>query len=130
MLPARRAALEQDERHFAQVLQPDRLLAEQRVVRGRLDTIRSEMDFRDYAISAGNPFEPPAAGGVQAHAGGGGGHEDLYRDLERALVTGQPPIAPGREAAVTLELANAITYTSRTAAEAWSRVAAVEALTA
>jgi hypothetical protein len=47
----------------------------------------------------------------------GGDHVDLYRDLAEALEQGRPPIAPGREAAVTLELTNSITYSAKTGEE-------------
>jgi len=62
----------------------------------------------------GDPFAPPADGKPQTVAGGGGDHVDLYRDLAAAIQAGRAPVAPGSEAIVTLELANAINYSSHT----------------
>jgi predicted dehydrogenase len=89
-----------------------------RLLPGRVDVAYSHGDFREYATSPGDPFAPPAGGEVQTITGGGGDHVDLYRDLAEALEAGRPPIAPGRESMVALELANAIIYSSHTGEEA------------
>ena len=88
-----------------------------RLLSGRLEVASSDDDFREYATSPGDPFAPPAAGELRTIDGGGGDHVDLYRDLAHALEAGRPPIAPGREAATPLELANAIIYSSHTGEE-------------
>ena len=88
-----------------------------RLLSGRLEVAYSDDDFREYATSPGDPFAPPAAGELRTIDGGGGDHVDLYRDLAHALEAGRPPIAPGREAATPLELANAIIYSSHTGEE-------------
>jgi len=85
-----------------------------RVVPGRLEFLQSDADFTEYASSPGDPFAPPADGEPQTVAGGGGDHVDLYRDLAAAVQAGRAPVAPGSEAIVTLELANAINYSSHT----------------
>ena len=84
-----------------------------RLLRGRLEVASLRGDFGEYAASPGDPFAPPEPGEARTFAGGGGGHEALYRDLAEALAGGRPPIAPGAEAASTLELANAIIASSR-----------------
>jgi len=88
-----------------------------RVLPGRLETAANGVDFREFVASAGDPFGAVPAGPVTEFGGGGGDHADLYRDLADALAGNRPPIAPGREAASALELANAITYSSRTGSE-------------
>jgi predicted dehydrogenase len=88
-----------------------------RVNRGSLEVVPGALDFGEYASSPGNPYAAPETGAPWTIDGGGGGHEELYRDLAAALATGRPPIASGREAATTLELANAIIYSSRTGEE-------------
>lgn len=42
----------------------------------------------------------------------GAGHVAVYKDLEDAIATGRQPLANGREALMSLELANAITLSS------------------
>jgi predicted dehydrogenase len=89
-----------------------------RLLRGRLEVAAMPSDFSEYAASPGDPFAPPLAGDVETiPGGGGGGHEDVYRDLVDALAHGRQPVAPAREAAVALELANAIIYSSKTGRE-------------
>jgi predicted dehydrogenase len=44
--------------------------------------------------------------------GDGGGHLAVYRDLEEAIASGRRPRCDGREALMSLELANAITLSS------------------
>jgi len=85
-----------------------------RLVPGRLEFLQSAGDFNEYASSAGDPFAPPADGELQIIEGGGGDHVDLYMDLVAAIHAGRPPIAPGSQAIVPLELANAIIYSSHT----------------
>ncbi len=88
-----------------------------RLLHGRLELVSSVVDFSEYAASPGNPFAAPDEDGLRVVPGEGGGHEELYRDLAAALATGRPPVAPGSDAASTLELANAIIYSSRTGEE-------------
>jgi predicted dehydrogenase len=46
--------------------------------------------------------------------GDGGGHLAVYRDLAAAIAEGRPPRVSGREGVQSLELANAILYSSHT----------------
>jgi predicted dehydrogenase len=88
-----------------------------RLLPGRLLAVSNGVDFREFAASQGDPFGAPPAGKSEEIAGGGGGHEDLYRDLAEALATRRQPIAPASDAAAALELANAMIYSSRIGAE-------------
>ena len=65
--------------------------------------------------SPGNPYAPPFVDGLAPVLGGDGGHEEIYRNLSRAVLGQEPLVASGRDAAKTLELANAIIYSSWTA---------------
>jgi predicted dehydrogenase len=88
-----------------------------RLLPGKLELASNGVDFREFAASPGDPFEAIQAGPAKEFPGGGGDHADLYRDLAEALAGDHPPIAPGREAADALELANAMVYASRTGSE-------------
>ncbi len=79
-----------------------------RLMPGRLELRRDEIDFRDYASDDGDPYAAPAAGPVELIPGGGGTHVELYRNLARAIAGEEPLLAPGHEAAGAVELANAI----------------------
>jgi predicted dehydrogenase len=83
-----------------------------RVLPGRLELEANGVDFRDFAATDGDPFGAVPAGDKRSLEGGGGDHADLYRDLAGALASGGRPIAPGDEAIVPLELANAIVLSS------------------
>jgi predicted dehydrogenase len=88
-----------------------------RLLPGRLERFRNEVDFREHAASPGNPYAPPSVEALPPLVGSPASHEGLYRDLERALAGSSPPVAPGSEAMFTLELANAIIYSSLAGAE-------------
>ena len=88
-----------------------------RLLPGKLELTSNGVDFRDFAASDGDPFGAVPAGPLVEVGGGGGDHADLYRDLAEALAGNRPPIAPGREAALALELANAIIFSSHTGEE-------------
>jgi hypothetical protein len=49
---------------------------------------------------------------VNLPPGDGGGHLAVYRDLQSAIATGGRPRADGREGLLSLELANAIIFSS------------------
>ena len=87
-----------------------------RLTPGRLETMANGVDFREFAASEGPPFEAPSAGPVRTVPGGGGDHVDLYSDLAGAIAGEHAPVAPAAEAAITLEVANAIVLSSFTRA--------------
>jgi UDP-N-acetyl-2-amino-2-deoxyglucuronate dehydrogenase len=60
-------------------------------------------------------FSSPEMTSQQLHlptGGSEGNHIAVYNDLEQALAAGRPPICDARSAAMSLELANAIIYSS------------------
>jgi len=83
-----------------------------RLLPGRLEVWRNEVAFDEFAASPGNPFAPPTTTALPTFLGGDGGHEAIYRNLAEALAGREALIASGRDALVTLELANAIVYSS------------------
>ncbi|HEX8967814.1 MAG TPA: Gfo/Idh/MocA family oxidoreductase [Chloroflexota bacterium] len=87
-----------------------------RILPGRLEIVRNQIDFRDYLDTPGNPFEAPPTLPPETVEGGAFDHTLIYRNLLRAVDAAEPLVAPAEEALATLELANAILYAS--AAEA------------
>ncbi len=70
---------------------------------------------REFALDSPNPYAAPEITcDVLDLPGDGGGHLAVYRDLEAAIVEGRQPRVSGREALMSLELANAIIYASQT----------------
>ncbi|MDE3074347.1 MAG: Gfo/Idh/MocA family oxidoreductase [Chloroflexota bacterium] len=88
-----------------------------RLLPGRLEVWRHDVDFREYAASAGNPFETPGTEASRFDQSGGGEHRDIYVNLVEAIDNRAPLVAPARDAARTLELANSIIYSSMLARE-------------
>jgi predicted dehydrogenase len=75
---------------------------------GRLDLLRNDMDFRDFATSPGDPYAAMAATPEPAFTGEGGRHEQIYANFRDALTTGAALVADAAGATATLELAAAI----------------------
>ena len=84
-----------------------------RVLPGCLEFTRNAVDFREHTAGPGNPYEAPTTEEMLPFHGEAGGHEHVYRNLVRAVNGDEPLIAPGDEAIVSLELANAIIYSSQ-----------------
>lgn len=85
-----------------------------RVLHGELHLVESEVDVREFAAADGDPFDRPGTIVHPAEAGGGGTHEEVYRDLAESLTTGREPCAPVARALAALELTNAMTLSSHT----------------
>jgi predicted dehydrogenase len=83
-----------------------------RVLPGRLELKTRDVDTREFVRSGGPPFGAPGDPVESSFEGVGGTHDDLYRDLAEAILQGRPPVATAGDAAVTLELANALVYSS------------------
>jgi len=88
-----------------------------RLRRGRLEVLRNDVDMRDHAVSPGSPYEAPPTLDLELVEGTGGKHVEIYRDLVAARAEGRPPIAHGASALHTLELTNALIYSSHTGQE-------------
>lgn len=72
-------------------------------------------DIRTFSETSQGMWASPAFTQEQpAFEGDGGGHLAVYRDLEAAIREGRRPLIDGREALPSLELANAITFSSHT----------------
>jgi predicted dehydrogenase len=85
-----------------------------RIVPGRLDIIRNQMDMRAFIASDGPPFEAPSTSPAETIEGEPFNHVAIYRNVLDAIQRGTPLIAPAEDAMATLELANAILYSSAT----------------
>ncbi|MBN2304173.1 MAG: Gfo/Idh/MocA family oxidoreductase [Anaerolineae bacterium] len=84
---------------------------------GALDFKRFEMDVREFIATSDQFFSAPALRPEPVEIGKGegeGNHSAIYRNLERAIREGGQPIAPALSASLSLELANAIAYSSYT----------------
>lgn len=78
---------------------------------------RNEPDLADHIANNENPFGRPAQ--VEAtleveDAGDPGGHAAVYRNLHAAIFDGEPLRCDGRQGRQSLELANAMIYSSQT----------------
>jgi predicted dehydrogenase len=80
-----------------------------------LTLTRFNQDVRTFAATSPSPWNAPEM--MQEHidlADDGGGHLAVYRDLVDAIATGRQPRVNGREARMSLELANAIIHSAHT----------------
>ena len=78
-----------------------------------LTLTRFQPDIRTFSETSDGIWASPGFTQEQlAFEGDGGGHLAVYQDLEAAMREGRRPLCDGREAIGSLELANAITYSS------------------
>lgn len=92
--------------------------------RGALELIGDALSVYHYdtPLSEFSLTSPEMFGAPQVRAeeivfpngNGGEGHIAVYRDLQRAILTGDRPRTDGREARMSLELANAMIFSSHT----------------
>jgi predicted dehydrogenase len=83
-----------------------------RITPGLLEVTRYPEDFATFVSTDGGPFDAFERGEVTSVTGGGGSHEDVYRDLLSALAEGRAPVAPASDALPALELTAAIILSS------------------
>jgi len=84
-----------------------------RVRPGRLELVSNDVDYREYARSADDPYRPPDSTPAPPLIGAGGRHEDIYANLRAALTGEARPVADGESAVPALELAAAIMISGR-----------------
>jgi predicted dehydrogenase len=113
----------------AQAGEPERLeLAGSRgileVSRGGVRFWEAENDLRDFLATSPEAFGRPAFREVNVQAEvelqrapGSGEHTAIYQNFVEAVEHGSPLVADGREGRLSLELANALMYSSATAAQ-------------
>ncbi len=83
--------------------------------KGTLRFDRFETDLRDHIANHPGMYDGVAMEEVAVQIGEGeGDHAAVYRDLHRAIWSGAAPMADGREARMSLELANAMIYSGHT----------------
>ena len=79
-----------------------------RLTYGQLEVWRTAPDFREHAAVRGDPFGPPAVEQLPPMLGGGGGHDEIYRNLDDAIAGRAELVAPASSALAAVELANAL----------------------
>jgi predicted dehydrogenase len=84
-----------------------------RLTPGRLEFWRNAVDFRRYATAPGDPYAAPQIETVETMIGGDGRHLQLYENLVAAMAGKEEPVASGRDAALTTELAAALIMSGR-----------------
>src|SRR5205823_2000282 len=75
----------------------------------------ADTDLRDFLASSPEPFAKPALHVASVeHDAGGGDHAAIYANFVAAIEHGEPLVADGAEGRKSLELANAMIYSSHT----------------
>ena len=83
------------------------------IVPGGLTFHQFDMDVREFVVQSQQPFSAPGVQPVPVELGAGvGNHVAVYRNLHAAILHGEPVAADGAEGRMSLELANAMTYSS------------------
>ena len=83
-----------------------------RLLHSGVDMIRNSDDLRSFVDTEGNPFGAPSSLSAEHVDGGPFDHTPIYRNFIEAIAGREPLIAPGEDGVATLELANAIIYSS------------------
>ena len=84
-----------------------------RIESGELSIEAFDRDLRDFLAESPDPYLAPPLHPVRVEPEPGvGDHVAVYRDLHRAIIEGTPVMADGAEGRMSLELANAIIYSS------------------
>jgi len=81
----------------------------------KLEMTQLETDLREFVVQADHPFAAPGRVAVSPPlASGIGDHVAVYSNLHNAILHGEPLIADGADSRMSLELANAMIYSSYT----------------
>jgi predicted dehydrogenase len=82
---------------------------------GRLEVEAFDPDLREHVAHGPIPYSAPAAAVIPIELEPEeGNHTAVYRDLHAAILDGTSPMADGAEGRMSLELANAMIYSSHT----------------
>jgi predicted dehydrogenase len=86
-----------------------------RIERGELVFHQFDTDLREHVAQSPQPFSAPTLHPVPVELEpGAGDHVSVYRNLHQAILHGAPLSADGAEGRMSLELANAMIYSSHT----------------
>jgi len=84
------------------------------ITNGRLTFRESSTDLRDFLAESGDPFGKLALESRDVQLESNGHHTAIYANFIDAVERGMPLVADGSEARMSLELANALIYSSAT----------------
>ncbi len=87
-----------------------RLVAEN----GRLEFLRNEIPAAEFSRTTRELFAKPDVWTISIPGAGGGSHEEMTRNFVDAILDGTPVYAPAAEGIGSVEIANAIVYSSLT----------------
>jgi predicted dehydrogenase len=80
---------------------------------GKITFVRNEVSMLEFSKSATTGFAKPEVWNADVpHDGSGGKHEDITQNFVDAILDGKPLIAPAEEGMWSVELANAVLYSS------------------
>jgi predicted dehydrogenase len=83
--------------------------------RGGLQVVEADQDLREFLAESQNPFgKPPLESRDVALEPGGGDHTAIYANFLEAVEHGAALVADGAQGRLSLELANALIYSSAT----------------
>jgi predicted dehydrogenase len=89
-----------------------------RIQREQVTFHQFDEDLREFIPRSHEPYMPPASHPVTIELKpGGGDHVSIYRNLHEAILKGKSLIADGVNGRMSLELANAMTFSSHTRRE-------------
>jgi predicted dehydrogenase len=83
-----------------------------RLLHGRLDVVENEVDFREFVETGGNAYAAPPTREPRSVEAAGFDHAEIYRNFLNAVAGKESLVAPAESALATLELANAMLYSS------------------
>jgi predicted dehydrogenase len=87
------------------------------LTRGRLRFWQADQDLSEFLATSPEPFGKPGQRAVEVDVdveAGGGAHDAIYANFVAAIERGTPLVADGAEGRLSLELANAMIYSSVT----------------
>ena len=83
-----------------------------RLTHNQLEIVENETDFREFVNFPGNPYAAPPTRAVRTVHADNTNHTPVYRNFISAIAGEAALVAPAESALATLELANAMLYSS------------------